>query len=104
MGSSMAANLQRAGHELVINDIRPDAGGSHLANGATWADSPAAIGDAADVVFTSLPGPPEVEDVATGLLRTMTSGKVYFDLSTNSPTLIRRLHAAFQSQGVHLLD
>ncbi len=107
MGASMAANLQNAGHDLVINDIRPDAGASHLARGATWADSAHEVGAAADIVFTSLPGPPEVEAVATGengLLRGLTPGKVYFDLSTNSPTLIRRLHAVFGERDVQLLD
>jgi 3-hydroxyisobutyrate dehydrogenase len=58
-------------------------------------------------VFTSLPGPPEVEAVALGrdgLLPAMHTGQVYFDLSTNSPTVIRRLHQQFAERGVHLLD
>src|SRR5216683_1066420 len=39
MGASMATNLQRGGYDLVVNDIRPDAGAAHLAAGAEWADS-----------------------------------------------------------------
>src|SRR5262245_45404864 len=104
MGASMAANLQRAGHDLVINDIRPDAGATHLAAGAEWADSPRAVGQRSDVVFTSLPGPPEVEAVALDLLEGLAPGKTYFDLSTSSPTLARRLHAQYQARGVELLD
>jgi 3-hydroxyisobutyrate dehydrogenase len=107
MGASTALNLQRAGHELVVNDIRPDAGAQHLAGGAAWADTARQVAETADVVFTSLPGPPEVESVALdddGLLRGMSPGKVYFDLSTNSPTLIRRLHGEFSQHGIHLLD
>jgi len=107
MGGSMATNLLRAGHSLVVNDVRPAVAQPHLEAGATWAESPAEVADAADVVFTSLPGPPEVEQVAladNGLLQHLASGKVYFDLSTNSPTLIRRLHAAFGERGIHLLD
>jgi 3-hydroxyisobutyrate dehydrogenase len=107
MGASMASNLQKAGYELVVNDIRPDAGAEHLARGAAWADTAHQVAEAADVVFTSLPGPPEVEDVAlsqAGLLQGLAPGKVYFDLSTNSPTLIRRLHALFAQRGLHLLD
>ena len=107
MGASMASNLQKAGYELVVNDIRPDAGAEHLARGAAWADTAHQIAEAADVVFTSLPGPPEVEDVTlsqAGLLQGLAPGKVYFDLSTNSPTLIRRLHALFAQRGLHLLD
>jgi 3-hydroxyisobutyrate dehydrogenase len=107
MGASMATNLQRAGHELIVSDVRPDAGAAHLAAGAIWADTPRDVAAAADVVFTSLPGPPEVESVAlgdAGLLRGMTRNTVYFDLSTSSPTLIRHLHAVFAERGVHVLD
>src|SRR5207244_3714495 len=62
---------------------------------------------ATDVVFTSLPGPPEVEAVALGeqgLLAGLKAGKVYFDLTTNAPALVRRIHATFTAQGIHMLD
>ena len=107
MGRHMAANLQKSGYALVINDVRKDAAATHLKNGATWADSPRAVAEATDVVFTSLPGPVDVETVALGdqgLLSGMAPGKVYFDLSTNSPTVVRRIHAEFEKKGVHMLD
>jgi 3-hydroxyisobutyrate dehydrogenase-like beta-hydroxyacid dehydrogenase len=107
MGASMASNVLARGHELVVNDIRRDAAAPHLAAGARWADSARQVAEASDVVFTSLPGPPEVEAVATGaggLLEGLAAGRTYFDLSTNSPALIRRLHATFAARGVHLLD
>jgi 3-hydroxyisobutyrate dehydrogenase len=107
MGASMASNLQRGGYDLVVNDIRPDAGAAHLAAGAEWADTARDVASKVDVVFTSLPGPPEVEDVAlgeNGLLAGLQAGTAYFDLSTNSPTLIRHLHALFAERGIHLLD
>src|SRR5688572_1989655 len=93
MGASMASNLQRAGYQLVVNDIRADAAEAHLAAGAGWADTPRAVAEGSDVVFTSLPGPPEVEAVALGrdgLLEGMGADSAYFDLSTNSPTLLRK--------------
>jgi 3-hydroxyisobutyrate dehydrogenase-like beta-hydroxyacid dehydrogenase len=107
MGARMATNLQKAGHQLVINDIRPDAGAQHLAAGSVWADTPRDVAAASQVVFTSLPGPPEVEAVAVGengLIEGMHPGSAYFDLSTSSPTLARRLHATFAERGFHLLD
>jgi 3-hydroxyisobutyrate dehydrogenase len=104
MGAHMATNLQKAGHDLVVNDVRPDAGAEHLARGAQWADSARQVAEASEVVFTSLPGPPEVEQVATELRDGLSPGKAYFDLSTNSPTLIRRLHAEFEQRGIALLD
>jgi 3-hydroxyisobutyrate dehydrogenase len=107
MGASMAANLQKAGHRLVVNDVRRAAAEPHLAAGAQWADSPARAAAEAEIVFTSLPGPPEVEAVTLGpggLLETMRPGTAYFDLSTNAPTLVRRIHARFAEKRVHMLD
>ena len=107
MGSGMAANLQKAGHDLVVHDLRRAAAEPYLAKGAVWADSPRAVAEAAEVVFTSLPGPPEVEAVAlgeNGLLGGMSRGKAYFDLSTNSPTMVRKINAAFAERDVYMLD
>jgi 3-hydroxyisobutyrate dehydrogenase len=107
MGASMALNALKGGNELVVHDINRNAAGPHLEAGATWADSPRQVAAASEVVFTSLPGPPEVEAVALGeqgILRGASAGKVYFDLSTNSPTLLRRIHEVFAAQGVHVLD
>jgi 3-hydroxyisobutyrate dehydrogenase len=107
MGASMAANLQKAGYRLVVHDVRRPCADPHVARGAVWADTPHAVAEAAEVVLTSLPGPPEVEAVAlgdNGLLAGVRSGAAWFDLSTNSPTLVRRLHADFAARGVHVLD
>ena len=59
MGASMAANLQKAGHQLAVHDIRRQAAASHLAAGAEWKDTPRQVSEATDVVFTSLPTPGE---------------------------------------------
>jgi len=108
MGRHMAANLQKAGHELVVHDVRREAAESHVKAGARWADSPRAVAEASDVVFTSLPEPRDVEAVAldekTGLLAGLTAGKAFFDLSTNSPTVVRKLHAVFKARGIHMFD
>jgi 3-hydroxyisobutyrate dehydrogenase len=107
MGASMAANLQKAGYRLVVHDVRRPCADPHVARGAVWADTPHAVAEAAEVVLTSLPGPPEVEAVAlgdNGLLAGVRSGAAWFDLTTNSPTLVRRLHADFAARGVHMLD
>ena len=107
MGSSMAYNILQGGHELVVNDIRREAATRHLEEGATWADTPRQVAEASEIVFTSLPGPIEVEAVALGedgLLAGMRAGKVYFDLSTSSPGLIRRIHQEFSAKHVQVLD
>jgi len=108
MGRHMAANLQKAGHEVVVHDVRREAAESHIKAGAKWADSPRAVAEASEVIFASLPEPKDVESVAldekNGLLSGMTAGKAFFDLSTNSPTVVRKLYAVFKSRGVHMLD
>jgi 3-hydroxyisobutyrate dehydrogenase len=107
MGKHMAANLQRAGHQLAVHDVRREAAEGHLAAGATWAATPREAATGAEVVFTSLPGPPEVEAVALGadgIIAGMASGAAYFDLSTIAPSLVRKLHAAFAERGLAMLD
>jgi 3-hydroxyisobutyrate dehydrogenase-like beta-hydroxyacid dehydrogenase len=107
MGRHMASNLLATGHELVVQDLRPEAAAPHLAAGATWADTPAQVAESAEVVFTSLPGPAEVEAVALaagGLLEGMRPGTAWFDLTTNAPATVRRLHAIFAERGVAMLD
>ena len=107
MGRHMAANLQAAGHSLQVNDARREAAAPLLAGGAAWADGPAQAAGGAQVVFTSLPGPAEVEAVAlgeNGLLGAMQPGSVWFDLTTNAPAVVRRLSAQFAERGVRMLD
>jgi 3-hydroxyisobutyrate dehydrogenase len=107
MGASMASNLQTAGHALVVHDVRKVAAAPHLAAGATWKETPRAVAESAEVVFTSLPGPPEVEQVALGpdgLLHGVRPGSAIFDLSTNAPALVRRLDGLFTARGAHVLD
>jgi 3-hydroxyisobutyrate dehydrogenase-like beta-hydroxyacid dehydrogenase len=107
MGKGMAANLQKAGHDLLVHDLTRQAASQHLANGAQWADSPRAVAEACDLVFTSLPTPADVETVAfgeNGLAHGFGAGAVWFDLSTNAVDVVRRLHAKLIGQGVEFLD
>jgi 3-hydroxyisobutyrate dehydrogenase len=107
MGGPMALNLIKAGHALVVHDVRREAAARHLAQGAKWADSPQALARECELVLTSLPGPKDVELVALGpggILEGAVAGTIYADLSTGSPTVMRKLHAAFKAKGVHVLD
>ncbi|HEX9822008.1 MAG TPA: NAD(P)-dependent oxidoreductase [Methylomirabilota bacterium] len=107
MGASMASNVQQGGHTLVVHDLRAEAAKPHIAAGAVWANTPQEVAEASEVVLTSLPGPPEVEAVALGergLLAGMRPDQAYFDLSTNSPTVVRRIHAVFAERGIPVLD
>jgi 3-hydroxyisobutyrate dehydrogenase-like beta-hydroxyacid dehydrogenase len=92
MGRPMAANLQRAGHGLQVYDLRPVEGFSNFRNSITETV------EGCELLFTSLPGPVEVEALAPQVR----SVRAWFDLSTNSPQVVRRIHA--QLKNVSFLD
>ena len=101
MGARMVRNLLKAGHEVVVNDVRREAAEPLIALGARWAESPALAASGAEITFTSLPGPKEVEAVAmgeSGVLHGIAEGAIYADLSTSSATPraadVRRLQRA----------
>src|SRR5262249_56850198 len=107
MGGPMALNVGKAGHTLVVTDVRSEAAKPHLDQGAKWADSPKAVAQATEIVFTSLPGPREVESVTLGsggIVEGAAGGTVYVDLSTSAATLIRRIHHMYAERGVGVLD
>jgi len=107
MGKGMAANLQKAGHQLIVYDLRRAAAEPYLANGAIWADSPKAVGEQSEVVFTSLPVPADVEAVAlgpNGLIEGMKPDTALFDMSTNSVSVVRKINAAFAEKNIYMLD
>src|SRR5688572_25003290 len=107
MGRHMARHLLEAGFRLTVHDARRAAAEQLEGGGAGWAESPAELAEASDVVFTSLPGPPEVDSVALGeggVLANLPDGGILVDLSTNSPTAIRKIAAAGAERGIVVLD
>lgn len=101
MGRHMAASLLKAGHVLKVKDLRREAANELIAAGAQWAQDVAAD---ADIVFTSVPGPAEVEAVAKEILASAKPGTAWFDLSTNSPDMVRKIHGLCAHKGVQFLD
>jgi len=107
MGRHMAGNLIKGGHTLTVNDKRKEATDELVAQGAVWADTPKAVAAASQVTITMLPGPPEVEAVATGpngIFEGAARGHIYIDMSTNSPTTVRKIAAIAASRGIEMLD
>ncbi|MBM3385516.1 MAG: NAD(P)-dependent oxidoreductase [Betaproteobacteria bacterium] len=101
MGRHMAASLLKAGHVLKVKDLRREVANELIAAGAQWAQDVAAD---ADIVFTSVPGPAEVEAVAKEILASAKPGTTWFDLSTNSPDMVRKIHGLCAHKGVQFLD
>jgi 3-hydroxyisobutyrate dehydrogenase len=107
MGKGMAANLQNAGHDLVVHDLSRAAAEPFLAKGAVWAGSPKEVAQQSEIVFTSLPVPADVEQVAfgaNGLIEGMRPDAALFDMSTNSVAMVRKIHAVFAEKNLYMLD
>ena len=108
MGNPMARCLIEAGHRLTVHDVRREATANLCELGARWADTPYAVAKASEVVFTSLPGPAEVEkvvlDSSTGILAGLGPGGAYIDMTTNAPSVCRRIAAVCRARGVAPLD
>jgi 3-hydroxyisobutyrate dehydrogenase-like beta-hydroxyacid dehydrogenase len=107
MGKHMSRRILEAGYRLVVHDLKEEAAVSLLEKGAAWADNPAEVAKSCRVVITSLPKPQDVEQVVygkNGLMMGWRSGDVYIDMSTNSPSLIRRIAADAAIKGVSVLD
>ncbi len=107
MGAGMAANLQKAGYQLVVNDLTRQAASRHLNDGAIWADTPKQVAEQCEVVFTSLPTPADVRKVGTGengLIEGFKPGSAWFDLSTNAVDVVRDLESILKEKGVEFLD
>jgi 3-hydroxyisobutyrate dehydrogenase len=107
MGRGMARNLVRAGHEVTVFDLSSEAMDALVSAGATGASSVAELTKSVNVVFTSLPGPPQVEAVVLGkdgILDNISPGKALFELSTSSRELALRIHEAFLEKGAVMLD
>ncbi|MBV9552256.1 MAG: NAD(P)-dependent oxidoreductase [Alphaproteobacteria bacterium] len=109
MGRPIAECLVAAGHRLTVYDRNPQAMSPLLGHGATAAaDNPAEAAYNAEVVFTSLPGPSEVEaaalDPETGILAGLRKGGAYIDLTTNAPATVRRIAEAAGKRDIAFLD
>ena len=108
MGALMAGCLIEAGHELTVYDIRAAATTALVQRGARGAGGPADVARLSEVVFTSLPGPSEVEqavlDSSTGILTGLAAGGGYIDMTTNAPVVARRIAEACRARDVAMLD
>ena len=107
MGRHMARNVLNGGHEMKVYDLNREAADELLSLGATWSSSPREAAEGSEVIFTSLPTPQVVEDVASGeggVLSGAGRGSALFDLSTTDPSTIQRIAARAEAGGIEVLD
>lgn len=107
MGKSMARHLMAAGYTLHAYSRTADKVQDIVADGATWHDTPASVAHAADVVITMVGYPQDVEQVyfgTNGLLDKAKPGAILIDMTTSTPSLAQRIHAAAAEAGAMALD
>lgn len=107
MGKHMSRRILEAGYELAVHDLNQEAAAPLIKKGAGWAESPAEMTKSCRLIITSLPEPQDVERVVygeNGLMQGWRPGDIYIDMSTNSPSLIRRIAADAKAKGVSVLD
>jgi 3-hydroxyisobutyrate dehydrogenase-like beta-hydroxyacid dehydrogenase len=107
MGSRMAANLQKAGHSLVVYNRTRGKAADLLTGGAAWADSPAALAKQVEIIFTMLAHPEAVKDAALGqdgFLPSLAPGGLWVDCSTVNPSFSMEMAAQAQARGIRFLD
>lgn len=104
MGRSMASHLNET---LYIYNRTKEKAQSLIEAGAVWCESPKAVAEQADIVFTILGYPVDVEETylgENGLITNGSCGQIFIDCTTSSPELAKQLFEAGQTKGIEVLD
>ena len=107
MGKPMARNLLKAGHELAVYDVAPQAVADMVASGAARGESARDVAARSEVAITMVPDGPEVEAAIlgpSGALEGAAPGSVIVDMSSISPLVAQTVGAACDAKGVGFLD
>jgi 3-hydroxyisobutyrate dehydrogenase-like beta-hydroxyacid dehydrogenase len=108
MGSRMAANLQKKGHELVVYNRTKQKAEPLIANGAVWAPTPADLAKQVTIIFTMLAKPDAVAETALlgkyGFLNRLAGNSLWIDCSTVNPSFSRLLASEAQLRKVRFID
>ena len=110
MGGHMCRNVITAGFDVTAYDLDAAALARAAADGARPAESVADCVRDAQILLTSLPGPPQVDAVLCGsngsgsAIAAMAAGTIVVDMSTSSLEVGRKARTAAEAAGVLLLD
>ena len=107
MGRSMCAHLIDQGFSATVYTRTRETADSVLEKGATWADTPKAVAEQSDVIFTIVGFPRDVREVvlgAEGALAGCEAGNVLVDMTTSEPSLALEIYEAAKARGVASVD
>ncbi len=107
MGSSMCGHLLDKGFSATCFTRSKSKADGLLEKGAEWADSPRAVAENSDVIFTIVGFPQDVREVmlgSYGALAGSKEGNILVDMTTSEPSLAVEIAEAAQAKGVHSVD
>ena len=107
MGEPMCGHIMDKGFSMTVYTRAKDTAKPLLEKGALWADSPGAVAEASDVVFTMVGFPSDVQDVYLGdrgVLSGAKKGSILVDMTTTEPSLAQKIYAAAKSKDAHSVD
>ena len=107
MGAPMCGHLLASGYPVTVFNRTPERARGLLERGAAWAESPQAVAQHADVVFTMVGFPDDVREVVLGPAGTLAGagrGTILVDMTTSEPSLAREIYEAARARGVASLD
>ena len=107
MGQPMAANLQKAGHQLFLSEHHGKAPAELIAAGAIALANPQQVAQEAEFIIVMVPDTPQVDDVlfrADGVAAGLSPNKVVIDMSSISPTATKAFAAKINQSGAQYLD
>ncbi len=107
MGTSMAGHVQAGGNELFVFNRTKEKAKPLLDKGAQWCDTPALVAEKAEIVFSIVGFPVDVEGVylgEDGILSVSGSCRVVVDMTTSQPSLAQRIAREAEKKGIASLD
>ena len=107
MGHAMCNHLLTRGYYVTIYNRTKTKAQRLLESGATWAESPRAVAEQSDVIFTIVGFPEDVVEVywgEDGILAGVKPGSIVVDMSTTAPSLARKVYAEAKSKSVYAID
>lgn len=107
MGKSIAGHLLAAGFPVMVYTRTKAKAEDLLGKGATWAQTPKEIAEAANVIFTMVGLPSDVEEVyfgENGLIPNAKENTYLVDMTTSTPSLAVKIYEAAKARGLHAID
>ncbi|MDF2789053.1 MAG: oxidoreductase [Neobacillus sp.] len=107
MGKSMAGHLMEAGYHVFVYSRTKEKAGDLLEKGAEWGETPQEVASKANVIFTMVGYPSDVEEIylgENGLVHHAKPGSYLIDMTTSAPSLAVKIYKAAKERDIHSID